>query len=295
MRKFSLIICICVLYGIHAIAQEDLLKELESSQPEGTDYILQTFKGTRLVNGHSTETKAIGDLEFIFAHRFGRVNEGIYEFFGLDEAYVRLGLDYGITNDLSASIGRNSLDKTLDGYLKYKMARQRSGASNFPFTITGLAGMAYKVSPKKNEVPDGFKNIDRLAYVGQLMIARKFSSRLSVQITPTVIHKNAVDQAREDNDQFALDLGGRFKITKSVAFTSEYYYRLRVPEATSKFNTLGFGVDIETGGHVFQLVFTNTSSLTERAFITETEGDFAEGDIHFGFNVTRTFALKQRR
>ncbi|MEX2235630.1 MAG: DUF5777 family beta-barrel protein [Cyclobacteriaceae bacterium] len=295
MKKFSLIICACFLYCTHVVAQEDLLKELEESQPEETDYVLQTFKGTRLVNGHSIETKAMGDLEFIFAHRFGPVNDGIYEFFGLDEAYVRLGLDYGITDNLSASIGRNSVDKTLDGYFKYKFARQRSGASSFPFTITGLAGMAYKVSPKKEEVPDGFKNIDRLAYVGQVMIARKFNSRLSLQITPTVVHKNAVDQTRADNDQFALGLGGRFKITKSVAFTSEYYYRLNVPETNSSFNTLGFGVDIETGGHVFQLVFTNTSGLTERAFITETEGDFAEGDIHFGFNVTRTFALKQKK
>ncbi len=276
-------------------AQEDLLKELESSQPESTDYTLATFKGTRLVNGHSIETKSKGDLEFIFAHRFGRMNEGIYEFFGLDEAYVRLGLDYGFTDNLCASIGRNSVDKTVDGYLKYKLARQRSGASNFPVTMTVLAGTAYKASPKKEQAPDGFKGIDRLAYLGQLLVARKFSPRLSLQLAPTIIHKNAVDQRLEDNTQFSLGAGGRFKLTKSVALTGEYYHRLNVPEVNPYFNTFGLGVDIETGGHVFQLVFTNTTGLTERAFITETEGDFSNGDIHFGFNITRTFQLKRKK
>ncbi len=276
-------------------AQEDLLKELENSQPETTDYALATFKGTRLLNGHSIETKSRGDLEFIFAHRFGAVNEGIYEFFGLDEAYVRLGLDYGLTDNLSASIGRNSVDKTVDGYLKYKLARQRTGASNFPVSMTILGGTAYKASPKKDQTPDGFRAVDRLAYVGQLLVARKISPRLSLQLAPTIIHKNAVDQRLEDNTQFSVGAGGRFKLTKSVALTGEYYHRLNVPELNPYYNTFGLGVDIETGGHVFQLVFTNTTGLTERAFITETEGDFSNGDIHFGFNVTRTFQLKRKK
>lgn len=294
MKKILLFFCIPLLYSTCLVAQEDLMKELEESQQQDTDYAFQTFKGTRLVNGHSIETKAGGTLEFIFAHRFGAINGGLYEMFGLDQAYVRLGLDYGIIENLSASIGRNSVDKTLDGYVKYKLARQRKGLSNFPVTITGLGGIAYQVSPKKDAVPEGFKNIDRLAYVGQLLIARKFSPKFSFQMMPTIIHKNAVDQSQENNDQVALGLGGRFKITKSVALTSEYYYRLDVPETNPSYNTLGFGIDIETGGHVFQLILTNTRGLTERAFITETEGDFGDGDIHFGFNVTRTFQLQRK-
>lgn len=295
--RFRLLCFLVILLaaGGQVIAQEDLLKELEESQPQETDYAIQTFKGTRLVNGHTIETKSAGDLEFIFAHRFGAVNGGFYDFFGLDEAYVRLGLDYGITDNLSASIGRNSVDKTLDGYLKYKIARQRTGVSNIPVTITALGGIAYRASPRKDEVPDGFKSIDRLAFVGQLLVARKFSPRLSLQLMPTIVHKNAVDQRLENNDQFAVGAGGRFKVTKSVALTTEYYYRLGVPEPNPYFNTFGFGVDIETGGHVFQLVFTNTRGLTERGFITETEGDFSDGDIHFGFNVTRTFQLQRKK
>ncbi|HET9487016.1 MAG TPA: DUF5777 family beta-barrel protein [Chryseosolibacter sp.] len=293
--KIYLLCLLLILNSILLVAQEDLLREVEASQPEQTQYALQTFKGTRLINGHSLETKAKGDFEFIFAHRFGPINSGIFEFFGWDEAYVRLGLDYGLTDNLSASIGRNSVDKTVDGYIKYKLLRQQKGASNFPLTITTLGGVAYKASPRKNEVPEGFKRIDRLAYVAQALIGRKFNSNLSFQVMPTFVHKNSVDQSLENNDQFALGFGGRLKITKSFAVTSEYYYRTRVNERNPSFNSLGFGAEIETGGHVFQLLLTNSRGLTERAFITETEGDFADGDIHFGFNVTRTFHVKGKK
>jgi hypothetical protein len=293
MRRILLLIG--VLFPFALVAQDDLMKELEGSQSADIDYAFQTFKGTRLVNGHSVETKAKGTLEFIFAHRFGAINGGLYEMFGLDDAYVRLGLDYGITDNLSISIGRNSVDKTMDGYLKYKLVRQSKGARNFPVTMTVLGGAGYKISPKANAAPEGFENIDRLAYVGQLLIARKFTTNFSMQLMPTFIHKNAVDSYFEENDQIALGVGGRIKVTKSVALTTEYYYRLNVRETNLYKNTLGFGIDIETGGHVFQLILTNTRGLTERSFISETEGDFADGDIHLGFNVTRTFQVKRKK
>lgn len=292
MKRPVTFFCISLVFTLSAFAQEDLLKELEDSQPPATDYTFQTFKGTRLVNGHTTESKAKGTLEFIFAHRFGAINTGYFEMFGLDEAYVRLGVDYGLTDNMSVSIGRNSVDKTLDGYIKYKLARQRKGLSTFPVNITGLAGVAYQFSPKKELAPDGFQNVDRLAYVGQLLISRKWNTNFSMQLMPTIIHRNAVDQTQDNNDQLAMGVGGRYKVTKSMALTSEYYFRVGVPDANQSHNTLGFGVDIETGGHVFQIVLTNTIGLTERAFITETKGEFFEGDIHFGFNVTRTFELK---
>jgi hypothetical protein len=271
------------------------MKELEQGQKNDTDYAFQTFKGTRLVNGHTVETKAKGTLEFIFAHRFGTINSGLYEFYGLDNAYVRLGLDYGITDNLSVSIGRNSVDKTMDGYLKYKLARQSKGARSFPVTVTVLGGTAYQGSPKKADAPDGFQSVDRLAYVGQFLIARKVTPSLSLQVSPTLVHRNAVIQSQENNDQVALGLGGRLKVSKSIALTTEYYYRLNVPDANPYHNSFGLGIDIETGGHVFQLVMTNTRGLTERAFITQTDGSFFGGDIHLGFNVTRTFQLKHKK
>jgi hypothetical protein len=274
-------------------AQDELLKELDQSKQE-TDYTIATFKGTRIINGHSVETKPAKTLEFIFSHRFGSINQGLYEMYGLDQAYVRLGLDYGFTDRLSVSIGRNSFNKTLDGYLKYKLVRQQTGQKNIPVTITLLEGLAYSIAPKKNsEVSEDFETIDRLAYTSQLLIASKFTSKLSLQVMPTFIHKNAVNQESAKNEQFAFGLGGRYKVTKSMAITGEYYHNFSRVDNSPYYDVLGFGLDIETGGHVFQLVFTNAIGLTERAFITETTDDFFDGDIHFGFNVTRTFQFKK--
>ncbi len=283
-----------------AFSQDDLMKELDESGKKDIDYTLQTFKGTRLVNGHTVETKGKGSLEFIFAHRFGELGSGLYNMYGLDEAYVRLGLDYGVTDNLSISIARNSRDKIMDGYFKYKLIRQSKGGRNFPVTVTALLGAAYKLDPKKDDDPD-FKTVDRMSYTTQLLIARKFTPNFSLQLMPVLIHKNAVHKNYEDNDHFALGLGGRIKLTRSIALTSEYYYRFNArddddfADPLKRYNALGFGIDIETGGHVFQLVLTNTSKLTERTFITETDGDFFAGDIHLGFNVTRTFQLKKKK
>ncbi len=276
------------------MGQDDLLDELEKGSDVETDNTIATFKGTRIINGHSIETTPGGSLEFIFSHRFGAVNTGWYEMFGLDQAFVRIGLDYGITDRLSASFGRNSINKTLDWYAKYKILQQQTGQKSVPFTITGLAGLAFRLEPKKNtDVSPAIETTDRLAYTGQLLIARKFTTALSLQLMPTIIHKNLVNQDFEKNTQVALGVGGRIKLTPSMAFTGEYYHNLSSLDNSPYHNSLGFGIDIETGGHVFQLVFTNAIGLTERAFITETTDDFFDGDIHFGFNVTRTFQFKK--
>lgn len=283
------------------MAQDDLLQQLEKESTPETVYAFATFKGTRLGNGHTIETKNAGSLEFIFGHRFGLISGGAYEMFGLDQAYVRLGLDYGITDRLAVSIGRSSTDKTLDGYLKYRLLRQSRGVRNFPVSVTALAGTAYKFSPKNNsDVSPDFENIDRLSYTGQLLIARKFSPAVSLQLMPTVVHKNSVE-TYEENTQFALGFGGRVKISKSMAITGEYYYNMSrpdnntLPDERKLYDAMSIGLDIETGGHVFQIVLTNAIGLTERAFITETRDNFFDGDIHLGFNVTRSFQLKKTR
>lgn len=284
-----------------AFSQDDLLSQLEESS-EQKQITSAAFKGSRLVNGHTVETRGKGELEFIFQHRFGLINGGLYEMFGLDQAFVRLGLDYGITDRLSASFGRNSVDKTMDGYIKYKVLRQSTGKGASPVTITALGGLAYKTSPKKEDAPD-LEAVDRMAYVGQILIARKFSSALSLQVMPTLIHKNAVNQSVEKNDVIAIGIGGRWKVSRSVALTSEFYPRLDAPSNpvlvangfSRKYDAFGFGIDLETGGHVFQLLITNTNTLTERAFITETSGYVFDGDLHFGFNVTRGFQVGKRK
>lgn len=294
LRCRNLYVIILLLFSITAYGQDDLLKEIDKETDE-PEYSIATFKGTRIINGHSIETKPEGTLEFIFAHRFGRINTGWYEMYGLDQADVRLGLDYGITDDLSVSIGRNSYNKTLDGYLKYRLAKQHTGKGAFPLSITTLGGMAYQFEPRNNsDVSEDFENIDRLSYTGQFLIARKVSQNFSIQFMPSVVHKNAVTQSIEKNTQYLLGAGGRYKLTKSFAITGEYYYNFSSLDESPYYNVVGIGCDIETGGHVFQLVFTNGNGLTERAFLTETRDDFFAGDIHFGFNVTRTFQLKKK-
>ncbi|MEP6734841.1 MAG: DUF5777 family beta-barrel protein [Chryseolinea sp.] len=299
MKKLLLIAFLATPFILKA--QNDLLGELEKDSKPETEYTFATFKGTRIGNGHTIETKNKGSLEFIFGHRFGSINGGAYEMFGLDQAYVRLGLDYGITDRLSVSIGRNSTDKTMDGYLKYRLLRQSKGKKTFPVSVTVLAGSAYKFSPKNNaDVSEDFRNVDRLSYTGQLLIARKFSPNFSLQLMPTIVHKNVVE-TYEDNTQYALGIGGRIKLTKSLALTGEYYANLSKPdndkllEDQKQYNAVALGIDIETGGHVFQLLLTNAIGLTERAFITETRDNFFDGHIHLGFNVTRTFQLKKQK
>ncbi len=308
------LIFILVLIPGFLFAQDDLLGELDK-QTKTTDYAFATFKGTRLGNGHTVETKGKNTLEFIFQHRFGAISGGAYEMFGLDQAYVRLALDYGITNNLSVSIGRNSFDKTMDGFVKYKVLRQSKGERNFPVTVTALVSAAYKLSPKTNEeISPDFKNVDRLSYTAQLLIARKFTPKFSFQIMPTFVHKNSInfDDETAEHDQIALGFGGRFKVSRSIALTGEYYANFNrgkyiyeyvpgtvpgtiVPVYRPYQNSLCLGIDIETGGHVFQLLLTNAIGLNERAFITETRDDFFAGDIHLGFNVTRTFQLKKKQ
>lgn len=294
MKVFITVPLICLSFA--AVAQDDLLKELEKSQPPETEYIEQTFKGTRLVNGQSVETKGQGELEFIFAHRFGPMSGGLYELYGLDQAYVRIGLEYGITDRFGVGIGRNSVDKTTDIYGRLKILRQSKGATNMPVTVTAFGNAAAKMSPRKQDDPTGtltFEN--RLSYTAQLLIARKFSRSVSVQLMPTMVHRNRVDKTIENNDQFALGVGGRVKVSRSVALTGEYYHRFNIFDTNPNKDVLGLGVDIETGGHVFQIVVTNTRGLTERAWLTETTGDFFKGDIHLGFNITRTFQLGERK
>lgn len=292
MRK---ILTIGLLFVVLCVfAQDDLMAELEQQVDPEVIYSLQTFKGTRIINGQSVETKGKGELEFIFSHRFGRINSGSYNFWGLDDAFVRLGLEYGITDRLGIGVGRTSLDKTFDGYLRYKLFKQSSGAVNFPVTITAIGTTYIKTSPRAKDNPQ-FAMEDRLAYSTAILIARKMNSNLSLQLTPVYVHRNAVVQFNENNDDMALGFGGRYKITRSVALSGEYYYRLNAKSNSPNFDSVGFGVDIETGGHVFQLVFTNSAGMFERALVSETTGDFFSGDVHFGFNITRNFQIVRKK
>lgn len=276
-------------------AQGNLLDVL-GADSAARSYAGAGFKSTRVINGHSWETLPQGVLDFRISHRMGFVNGGINNFFGLDQATIRLGLDYGITGRLMAGIGRSSYQKTVDGLLKYKLLRQCDAVCTMPVTLD-LVASASVTTLVADQVPwyragreDFFSN--RLSYSFQAVVGRKFSEALSLQLVPGLVHRNLVATEAERNDLLNLGAAGRVKVARRVAITGEFFQVLPGQGPRGHFhNATAFGVDIETGGHVFQLQLTNSTGMFERAFITETTGDFFQGDIHFGFNISRVFTI----
>lgn len=287
MRKQLLVICMLAL-SFTAVAQDDLLAGLEEELESKPSIVEATFKGTRLINGHSVETRKTGAMDFIISHRFGTLDGGFYELFGLDNAQVRFGFEYAISDRLYVGLGRSSFEKTFDGFVKYRLIQQSTGAGAKPVSITWLSSVAIKTL-KDPTVDLGFT--DRLANTHQLLVARKLNSNISVQLMPTWVHKNLIGATDENNDVFALGTGGRVKLNQRVSLNVEYYYQFQTINDNTK-NALAIGFDIETGGHVFQLQFTNATSMVPKGFVSETTNDFFDGEIHFGFNISRTFQLK---
>lgn len=282
----------CCLLASEIQAQDGLLDQLVQEEMPGRQYAIGTFKGTRLINGQTIETRGEGNLDFIISHRFGRVNSGGYNFFGLDDANIRLGLDYSITDDFTVGIGRNSFQKVYDGFIKYRLVRQQTGEKRMPVSVTFFSDMSINTF-KRPELPMTFER--RLGYASQFLVARKFSEALSIQVMPSYLHQNLVPSAVEKNDLFAMGLGGRLKLTQRTSLNVEYYYRINTDDHDAYHNALAVGFDIETGGHVFQLQLTNAQSMTETGFIPFTTGNFWDGDIHVGFNISRSFQLKNKR
>lgn len=288
LRFFILSLMLTSIYSVSA--QEDLLNELAKDEKPEKGFASSTFSGTRVINGHSIETKHRGELEFIITHRFGTINSGGYNMWGLDEAYIRLGLEYAVNDKLGIGVGRSSVDKTFDYYLKYKVLAQ---SSSMPVTITGFGAAAYNAS--YNVVFPELATQDKMAYVGQLLIARRFSDRLSLQVSPSYVFRKTVDQSSQVNGLASVGFAGRVKITRGMALVGEYYLRLNEKDNNLNQDAIGLGIEFDTGGHIFQLVFTNSLGMMERAFMAETQGDFFDGDIHFGFNLTRTFQLAGKK
>lgn len=287
MKRICIVILFCIT-GQLALAQDDLLDLLEEEQKVGPQIVEATFKGTRLINGHSIKTRDAGTMDFIISHRFGLLSSGAYNLWGLDLSNIRLGLEYAPTDRLYVGVARNSFEKTFDGFLKYALVRQQTGQKNVPISIAGFGSMAIKTLKS----PDRDSFSDKLAFTGQLLIARKFTSDLSLQVMPTLVHVNLVDANYTENTAVAVGVGGRYKLTPRFSINAEYYYQVQALADDTE-NALAIGVDIETGGHVFQLQLTNATAMIEKGFIAETQNDFFAGDIHFGFNISRTFHLKK--
>ena len=273
------------------LAQDSTLYQLlEDSAYQENAAVGGTFKATQVINMPTVEAPPRGGLQFMIMHRFGRVNEGAYELFGLDHATIRFALDYGLTNRLAIGVGRSSFDKTFDGSVKWKVWQQR--ASAMPVSLS-LYGLLTHTTLKYSDKPYLNKKL-RTAYVTQALLARKFSRNLSLQIAPSWLHFNLVPAKADKNDVFALGIGGRMKVTNRVSINAEYNF---LPDGqlvtNAVYNSISFGLDIETGGHVFQLVFSNSQGMVGPAYLAQTTGRWNKADIYFGFNVTRAFTLKR--
>jgi hypothetical protein len=304
MKNLIVFICLVGIYMPKIYAQDDLMKMLDddSKKSKKRDYATATFKTSRLINGHSIENVAPGVMDVKISHRFGMVNKGGYEFYGLDQATMRLGFDYGISKRLMIGVGRSTYQKQYDAFYKFKILRQSSGGRrSSPISVSAVSTIMLKTLKWEDPKRQNYYT-SRISYAHQLIIARKFSEGVSLQLMPSFVHYNLATTVIEPNDIFAMGVGGRIKLTKRLSFNVEYYHVLpislvpgqdyRIAETK---NSLAVGFDIETGGHVFQLHFTNSTGMTEKTFITETTGDFFKGDIHFGFNLSRVFTIKNKK
>ena len=271
---------------------EDLMLLL--NREEEQSYTTATFKTTRIINMHSVENAAAGVMDFRISHRFGFINTGAYDLFGLDQALMRIGLEYGVTNRLMVGFGRSNVNKAYDSFLKYKVLRQGSGKRNIPVSVSYFASAVCNTVKWADPNRDNYFS-SRMQYTHQLLIGRKFNNDLSLQLTPTLVHKNLVPTLQDKNDILAMGFGGRYKLTQRFSVNGEYIYVLPNQITSTFYNSLSLGVDIETGGHVFQLHLTNSTSMLEPGFITESVGQWKNGGIHFGFNVSRVFTVKDKR
>lgn len=286
MQKITSLFLLLACLLTQSAKSQDLLDML--GDPTSKEYTTATFKTTHLILGQSIENVAKGNLNFIISHHFGRINEGSYNFWGLDQSTIRLGVEYGLTDKIELGLGRSTYQKTIDGFVKYKILRQDN--QKMPVSVSYFGSMAINTLKWDDPTRENFFS-SRLSFVNQILIARKFNNELSFQLTPSFVHKNLVKRVIDQNNIFAVGAGGRYKLTQRFSVNAEYYYLLPGQTADDFDNSLSLGVDIETGGHVFQLFFTNSQPLFERGFITETQGKWNKGDVFFGFNIVRTFTI----
>lgn len=286
-----------MIISLTNVKGQDLDQLLTEATHSGTDYTSATFKSTRIISTQSIERMQEGQLDVRFSHHFGQINTGPYDLWGLDEAYIHFGLDYGLTNWLMVGVGRGTYQKTYDSFFKFSILRQSTGSINMPLSISLFASAAINTLDDADMGVPKFYFWDRFSYVYQLLIARKFNENLSLEFNPTLVHRNMVLADFDPNDVFSMGIGGRFKLSKRVSFNIEYYYNipsLRNDPSVITYSPISIGFDIETGGHVFQLFLTNSQSMIESSYITETTSNWRKGGIFLGFNISRVFGLKAK-
>ncbi|MBK7763442.1 MAG: hypothetical protein IPI46_08710 [Bacteroidetes bacterium] len=269
--------------------EDELENLLDDDIKPVKEYVKNAFKSSRVINGHSMEMIGKGVLDFRILHRFGTLNSGYRELFGLDQASMRMGFDYGVSKNLSIGIGRSTFNKEVDGFFKWRIIHQRKKVRPIPFSLLWVSGITLTTTKNTDTKTYFFSN--RLGFYHQIIIGRKFGQGFTLQLSPTVVHRNMVENKTENNDLFSLGVGARIKLSNRSAFIIDAFPNIYGATNSAFTFPLSIGFDIETGGHVFQLHLSNARGMNEKAFITETTQQWEKGEIRLGFNLSRVFTV----
>jgi hypothetical protein len=285
-------VCMLVLAPVVTVlAQEDPLS-LDEIPLERLP-VKDAFNGSYIINNQSTNVVQPGSLNFLILHRFGEFSDGAFNAFGMDYAAIRFGFEYGLTKKLTAAIGRSSVGKNYDGHLKFRpMVQTTGGVRNNPVSIVMFSSVAFSAIERKKQryMQPESPFSDQLVYTNQMMVSRQFSPKFACQFSGAMIHRNTVASSSEDHNIFALSAGARLRVSDRIHMIGDYSYVLN--NVSSVYNPVAVGFDIVTGGHIFQLYVSNSVGMIEKEFLTATTGNIKDGDIRFGFTVTRAFMLK---
>lgn len=285
MKKVLVYTIIYFLFALITKAQDTLIQEeIVYKEP---------FRSYRIINGQSVETIWKGHLLMTFSHKFwGKINGGVKELFGLDQyADMRIGLGYGITDNVAVELGRSRTEKIYDGSVKYRFLRQEEGG--LPLTMTILGSVAVKSRDWNETEKEALEFKHRLSYMGQLLIASEVLPALSLHVTPTLIHRNLAVEIQDENTTFLLGMAAKVKLSEKMALVTEYYPRLGVKDiqGTPTFDVIGLGLNITTAKHAYLLHFTNNYLNTEQEALTRNRNDFFDKGIYFGFHISRMLSL----
>ena len=282
---------ILAVFGHPAAAQDDLMKQLQGDSVAPSEKTIATFKGFKIVNILTPETVKKKNLDFRITHLFGNMGAesggGIHTLYGFDQSNdIRIAFMYGINDRLNIGFSRLKRDENLVGELKFKAVEQTTD-NKTPLTVTIYTNLAY--TPKVDA--DLTKSVHRMSYCTQVILAKKFSPKFSLELVPSYLHRNLV-APDDENDILSLGVGGRFKVTRSAAIIADYVYDFGRPELVPKrYDPIGFGIEIETGGHVFSLMFTNASGILENDYIANTVDNWGDGGYKFSFHISRMFSF----
>jgi hypothetical protein len=298
-KKIYQLLAIAFMVFSSSINAQDLLDKLNKEFPDKPVYEIATFKTTRIGLGHSIETRKKGALEILLYNRYWNIPNFEGQRFLADVVSTRYGLDYSFSDNFTFGLGYTNHDRITDGFAKYKLLKQRADSRKGRVSITLVQGISHRTfeTVGGNIYQPVTTSSDNYAFTSQVLVARKINSELSLQITPTFIHRKANSLNDDPNNQFAVGFGGRHKIGGHASIVSEYFYVANPIESEETYNVFMVGVNWELSHLLLQFQVTNARSFVEDTFITQTKNNFnaKDGNFHFGFNATFVLHTKKKK